>query len=356
MPGGGVSKPPPSPWHPLTIHLPSDPQLFFGNAPKQNASAPAAANPYIPVGPGYGLQTTVFAPTDPFAMTMPYSPIGGSQITGGADFMRAYGDSVAAEESARVVREVAVQAKLRTKKAAFDLDRYVRDNTPTYTEEQEKIVKTTLRRIQSNSLPGEIANGKALNILLDDLRKFPNREISLEPLQLSEATLKQLNVTKGTLSVGALRDSGQVVWPAALGESTTGKRRQRIEKQLQEIVTEANEGRVAVQTLKDVRSEIEQVRAELVKKVNDISPTQYLAGKRFLQELDDATRALEKGESACQANFQRFVEQGRSIQDVTDYLVKEGLRFGAATARDEAAYRTVHAALATYDIAINAAK
>jgi len=43
------------------------------------------------------------------------------------------------------------------------------------------------------------------------------------------------------------------------------------------------------------------------------------------------------------------------VQDVADYMVQNGLRFGPATANDEPAYRSAHSALASYDIAMNSA-
>ena len=68
----------------------------------------------------------------------------------------------------------------------------------------------------------------------------------------------------------------------------------------------------------------------------------------------EATVALERGEAESQAKFQRYIEGGKTVQDVVEYMLQNGLRFAAATANDEAAYRAIHSALATYDIAVNA--
>jgi hypothetical protein len=54
-----------------------------------------------------------------------------------------------------------------------------------------------------------------------------------------------------------------------------------------------------------------------------------------------------------QSKFQRFIEGGKSVQEVTDYMIQNGLRFGPATPNDEAAYRAVHSLLANYNIAMN---
>ncbi|MBI1830819.1 MAG: hypothetical protein HYR84_05135 [Planctomycetes bacterium] len=306
--------------------------------------------PSIPPSP---IRTTRTTPTNP------YNSYGaGSVLSGSADYMRAYGQTVNTIEQARITRELAIQAKLDTKKKRFDLEGYIKANTPSYTEEQEKNAKLTLRRIQTNSLPGEVANGKSLNYLLNDLRKFPSKRASLEPIILTEDTLAYLNATKTVYAIGLLRDpAGRVVIPSGLDDVVKVGARQALEKQLQTLVKEAYANRIDQNLLKDVQAEIDRIRDELVKKVNDIPTPQYLEAKRFLQELSEGTRAIRLGEAMSQAKFQRWVDEGkgsRSVQELADFMIKEGFNFGPATALDEGPYRTVHAAMAAYDIAMNA--
>jgi len=315
---------------------------------QQYSSAPLAAatvNPYIGGYGGYGYAN----PYNPFM----YYNSPGATLMGEADVMRSLGKVVNDQEEARLKRELANQAKLDTIKKEFDLRMYIKANTPTYTQEQERIAKTTLRRIQTNSLPGEVSNGKALNYLLDDLRKFPSKKISLEPLMLNEGVLTHLNVTKNTFGVGLLRDDGRVTWPVALREILTDKQRRALSLQLEDLVKDANKGRLDANVLRDVRAEMDRVRDELVKKVNETPYAQYFDAKRFLQDFNEATVALERGEAPVQAKFQRFVEGGKSVQEVIDYMVNNGLRFAPASFNDEAAYRAVHSMLASYNIAMN---
>ncbi len=325
------------------------------------------ANPYSPGGAGYGIG-------NPYN---PYNPYGGGGggyggygygagiygpgfgtgqvLQGSADVMRSYGQVINAQESARLLREQALQAKLETRKKAFELEMYIKANTPTYTQEQERIVKSTLRRIQTNSLPGEVTNGKSLNFLVDDLRKFPGKKISLEPITLSEGVLSHLNVTKNTYGLGILRDDGRVNWPVALQERMSVMQRKDMDEKLKELVKGAYRSKMDVNVLNAVRAEVDKMRDDLVKRFNDVPTAQYIDAKRFLQEFHESTVAIEKGEAPIQANFQRFIEGGKSVQDVADYMVQNGLRFGPATANDEPAYRSAHSALASYDIAMNSA-
>ena len=311
-----------------------------------NQYSPGGVNPYSPYG-GYG---------GGYGLGAAGPGVGsGAYLMGASDVMRSYGNVIQAQESARILREQALQAKLETTRKAFELEMYIKANTPTYTQEQERVAKTTLRRIQTNSLPGEVTNGKSLNYLLDDLRKFPNRKIALEPITLSEGVLSNLNVTKNTYGLGILRDDGRVSWPTALQERMSVKQRKDLDEQLKDLVKGAYRDKLDVNLLKDVRTDIDKMREDLVKRVNDTPTNQYMDAKRFLQEFHEATVALEKGEAPIQAKFQREIEGGRTVQDVVDYMVKSGLRFGPATAKDEPAYRAAHSAMATFDLAMNAA-
>jgi hypothetical protein len=324
------------------------------------------ANPYSPVTPGYGVGNP-YSPVDPY-LGNPYSPYNpytpyspynnlysaGSYLMGSADVMRAYGTVITSQEQARILREQALQAKLDTRKKAFELEMYIKANTPTYTQEKEKEMRSTLRRIQTNSLPGEVSNGKSLNFLLDDLRKFPKRTSALEPLALSDGILAHINVTKNTFGLSVLRDDGRVVWPGAISEKMTVNQRRELDTQIQALVKDAYKGKqVDPIALKDLRNEIDRIREDLVKRVNEVPFHQYTDAKRFLQDFHEATIALERGEGTHQAKFQREVEGGKSVQEVVEYMIREGLRFAPAGARDEAAYRAFHSVLANLNIAMN---
>jgi hypothetical protein len=325
-------------------------QLAAQAVAQQYSSAPLQAQALSPYAGGYGSPYGGYGNAyNPFS----YYNSPGATLMGEADVMRSLGKVVNDQEEARLKRELANQAKLQTIKNEFDLRMYIKANTPTYTQEQERIAKTTLRRIQTNSLPGEVSNGKALNYLLDDLRKFPGKKVSLEPLMLSEGVLAHLNVTKNTFGVGLLRDEGRVTLPTALREILTEKQRTWLNLQLEDLVKEANKGRLDANVLRDVRAEMDRLRDDLVKKVNETPTTQYFDAKRFLHEFHEATVALERGEAPVQAKFQRYVEGGKSVQEVIDYMVQNGLRFASATATDEPAYRAIHSMLASYNIAMN---
>jgi hypothetical protein len=313
-----------------------------------NPYAASGVNPYSPVANAYG------SPYD-----QGYNPYGygyadpASVLRGAADIMRAYGTVITSQEQARVIREQALQAKLETRKKKFDLDMYIKANTPTFTEEQAKIAKMTLKRIQSNSTESEIINGKALNLLLDDMRKHPGKKAGVEPFALSEDVLGHLNVTKNVASLGVLRNGGEFTWPVVFQEYFPADQLRLIESQARTLVKNADKGKVDPNVLKDMRTELDRIREQLLKKINEIPTTQYLEAVRFLNDFGEARLALERGEAMTQINFQKWIAGGKNLQQLVDYMIVGGLRFTTATQGDEFAYRAVYSGMVALDVALN---
>lgn len=321
----------------------------------------AGANPYSPVmgGGGYGGMANPYAPNagyDPF-LNPYYAPSlgGGGVLYGEGALLNAYANVVTSQEQARILREQAMQAKIDTARKRFDFDLYVRANTPTYADEQKKIAKQTLKRIQVASNPAEIASGKALNILLDDVRNFPNKKANMDPLTLSDDVLKQLNVTTKNLGVGILRHEGKFTWPVALADLVPLDQQKTIEKQVQIAVADAAKGKIDGQLLADIGLRMDTIKKLLTTKVNDLKTTQYLEADRFLSDFRDSRQALEEGQMVVQDKFNRFVQGGKTMQELADFMVNNGLKFAPGGPSDEGGYRALHSALVAFDIALNTA-
>ncbi len=299
------------------------------------------------------------APYDPYAQSLynPYTygigPVGGAYV-GIAEIYRAYGTAINDLERARILRQQSIQAKLDTQRKRFELEMYLRANTPTYTDEQARVARITLTRIQNNSPPAEITAGKALNIMLEDARKFPNRKTALSPISLSEDVLQQLNVSAGEYGLGVLRNEGRINWPLAVQDLLPAEQRKLFEAQAQALYQGALKGKVDPNVFRDFSNELDRTYENLLKRANEIPGPQYLEAKRFLSDLKDARNAIEKGEVANQAAYLRFVAGGKSIADVVDFMISKGLRFTPATGLDEAAYRAFYAAFVNFDVALNA--
>lgn len=351
--------------------------IAFGQSPytPPPAFTPAgrAANPWA-VGGANPYSTTPVTVVNPYAtgvtpggfnnpyMTNPYSPWytpwfgdldAGGVLYGQAQMLQAYSGIIISQEQARILREQAIQAKLDTARRRFDFELYIKANTPTFADEQKKIARNTLKRIQVSSNPVEIASGKALNILLDDVRQFPNKKANMDPIVLSTDVLSHLNVTTKNFGVGILRNNGKFTWPVALVDFVPADVLRTIDRQVQIAVANAAQGKIDGQVLADINLRMNDIRTELVKRVNDMPAGKYLDADRFLNDFREARQALEEGQFAVQDRFHRFIQGGKTIQEVADFMVTNGLRFAPATPADEAAYRAFHSALVSFDMALN---
>jgi len=315
-------------------------------------------NPYA-AGGGYSGTTNPYSPygTDssvsPYSSSPYYNPYE-TPLSGAANVMRATSDLIQGQEKARIMREQALQAKLETQKKKFDTEMYIKANTPTPTEIQQKNARQTLMRITSNSNPTEIANGKSQNYLLDDLRKYTAAKSNLEPLPMSEDLLQKINVTKSFGNPGILRNDGKIAWPGALLDLLPTEKRHEIENQALALYKGAMNGRADSNLIKDFNSELDRVNDDLLKRANEIGSNQYLEAKRFLNDWKDARISLEQGDFPAQAAFQKFAEGGKTVQEVVDYMVKNGLKFAPSVGGDENAYQALFTNLAALDVAVNA--
>jgi hypothetical protein len=245
-----------------------------------------------------------------------------------------------------------MQAKFDTARKKFDLEMYLRANTPSFADEQGRIAKNVLKRIQIASMPLEILSGKALNILLDDIRKFPLKKAAIDPLPLNEDVVSHLNVTGKAQGIGMLRDGGKLDWPTAF-DFVAPETREAINRQTQRLVASALQGNVDRQLLVDIDSRMEDIKTRFVKMVNEMPGSNYLDGDRFLTEYQLARIGIQEGQAPVQVKFQQFVKGGKTMQEIADYMVANGLKFASAAFHDDAAYRALHSAMVAFDIALN---
>jgi hypothetical protein len=320
--------------------------------------ASAQFSPYMPTAPSVPGVGTAFGPL----VNDPLNPFGYSYgnvlgDTGGALFgysqvLKAYGQVLTAQEYSRILREQSMQAKFDTARKKFDLEMYLRANTPSFADEQARIARNVLKRIQVATVPAEIISGKAHNILMDDIRRFPFKKANMDPLPLNEDVLSHLNVTGKSQGIGMLRNGGKLDWPIAF-DFVAPETKAVIERQTQALVASALQGKVDRQLLDDLNARMEDIKARFVKLVSEMPSANYLDGDRFLTDFAMDRIGILEGQAPVQAKFQQFVKGGKTMQEVADYMVANGLRFASASFPDEAAYRALHTAMVHFDIVLN---
>jgi hypothetical protein len=280
----------------------------------------------------------------------PYYPPGtgaGNALQGAAEVTRAQGDVTIANEKARILREDANQAKLDTKKKAFDLMMYEKENTPTYTEELTKEKVQIINRIMNFPLRGEITDGKTLNILLPHIEALSTYGAMGPPVPIPQSMVNELNITSGagTSSVGMLHAGGRVDWPPAL----LGKNQKQLDMLLPAACDAVVAGKLTPTLMKQVRTEMktmrEVMRQQLAK--DEIETSSYLQCIEFYNTLEASVNALERPDARKQLSG-AYAPRARNVQELADYMTDNGLKFAPATPGNEGAYQVTHDAFVRY--------
>jgi len=324
------------------------------------AGAGSASNPYSSGGASDPYASNPYASSVGYSNPYSNPAVGpGTTLMGGADVMRAYGTVITSQEQARIMRQKYYEAKLDYQKKKFDLDTYIRLNTPSFTEEQERIGKQILKRIQTQSSPAEVVDGRSLNFLLDDIAKHPGKAPPASDLALDEGILQRINIKPAgtnSYSLGALRNGGKMSWPVAMQAVLTPDARKEIDGRLQALAQNAIAGKEAdLNAIKDVRAQLDRADEQLLKLANSLDTPDYSAAKRFIGDLQQSLRAISAGDASAQAQFQQPLTKGstQNMQDLVRTMVARGWRFGPALPSDEGAYRALHSGLVSYDMALN---
>jgi hypothetical protein len=271
----------------------------------------------------------------------------GGYLSGSAQVMNAYGDLMLKQEQARVLRERANQAKLDTRRKAFDARLYEKANTPTFGQEQQRLKANRLYRMLNNATEAEIASGKAQNVLAPFLKSLADRGIQGPPVELDPEQLQQIHVTSGTneAGFGLLKPGEHMEWPPVLRGPT-----QRKVADLIRVVTDAvARGRLDPSLYDELTKGVTQLKDELKKRfyAERINGTAYLSGKRFLESLEGSVNQLQQP-GASRFLTETYAARGRTVQELVQNMAKRGLRFAPASPGGEPAYRALYNAMVSY--------
>jgi hypothetical protein len=283
----------------------------------------------------------------------------GGYLRGNADVIGATGRFLVNEQDARRTYEQVRQARIETRRKAFDQYLYERDHTPTLEDERERLRALEVRRSLNDPPVTEIWSAKALNDLLGDVQKLQVKGVSGPQVTLDADMLKRINVAAGRRpgNVALLKNQGRLAWPAALLSAKLPReaedRRQQISSLLPEAINQAINGKVDAHLLKELRHALGGLRALLIGSVGRCPPNQYIEARHFLNDLDDGLTVLAQPDAGLYFT-DKYTAKGRSVPDLIEYMTQKGLAFAPAVAGDEAAYAALYRALAAYDVAARA--
>lgn len=284
---------------------------------------PCCCHPFIylgDLGPGYFLQGT-------------------------ASVVNATGNLYIQQEQARITREQAHQAKLETRRKAFDQNLYEKANTPTFTEIQEQNLSFRLRRLMNSATDTEIKDGRALNAMLPYLNELAGHG-ALAVVPLDPDILRRINISGAGDhgSLGVLGMEGKPEWPLVLQGHTT----RVLDELLAKAVNACRDGTMDFVLYRSIKKQVEKLDEEHRKKLHreEIDGGEYLVGKRFLESLESAVRLIDSP-TARQVLSGRLRATGRTIAELAQDMAAKGLKFAPATPGYESAYHGLMSKMVT---------
>lgn len=281
----------------------------------------------------------------------PYAGPGGT-LAGSADVINAQGQFLKQQEQARIEREKAYQEYLRSKKAAFDLNKYFEANTPTWGEKQEKEKGMLTRRVINDPTTSEMISGKSLNIMLDFLKQLTYQGQAGPLVPIAPSILSKINVTGPTTEgkIAMLSHGGQVDWPLALQDHPM---KPVVDKELQQAVQGVLTGTLTNKLYTKLRSDVSRMRDDVKQQyaTGKMHAASYLDADDFLERLTFAVYELSRP-GAKTALGGGLRPQGRTVGELVYDMTSKGLKFAPATPGDEAAYVALHNAMAQYTLGV----
>jgi hypothetical protein len=358
------------------IPSPAAPAIYnpFTGLPNYTGSVPGVNPVAVPVGvpvgtPGvpYGTLSNVSSAYgyDPYSGSSGYSSgyngyspyyvenPAGAFLRGTAAVIEANGKYMSQVQDARIRFEDWQKARLETRRRIIDEWLYERANLPTWQDEQERLQRANLRRALNGPALTEILSGDTLKTLYDDIRKRTASGQQGGPVTIDENALKQINwSTSSGGNLGALKPlrdpNGSLRWPNSLIGETFKDDTQRIDKLARGAVQLAlQQGKVDPATIKDLRNAVNDLNAKISGPNADLSASQWIEARRFLNQLSSAITALEQPDVGDQISGKVAV-QARTVKELVNELNKRGLNFAPAVSGDESAYVALYNALSSY--------
>jgi len=201
-------------------------------------------------------------------------------------------------------------------------------------------VEARTKRLRENPSPEDIADGTALNVVLDDLSdpRIHGSAIRMAKTPIKGSTIRSIPFNDAseavTISMNQLVAKDEA-WPPALRADAFRAEREAYRQAVAAAMKEDEEGEISPRTLRDVRNAVAALRVKSNKSIRKPSPD-YLQAQQYLQALAGMTRMLEN------PNIDPVLKELEKVENTTvgnllGFMQTFNLRFGQATTPEQRA-------------------
>jgi hypothetical protein len=284
------------------------------------------------------------------------SPLAGA-LQGTASVINAEGQYLNQSQDARIRYEQWQQTRMDTKSKAIQQYIWEQGLVPTNEDLREKTREYELRIARHSPPANEIWSGEALNTLLKDIQQKQARGVMGPSVIVDQAQLPKISFTDGT-TVGGLPifgTTGKLQWPFELQSDLFEKDRAKLDPLALKAVQEAKAGQVGYKTITDMTAAVKQMQQTLSSNIAsgaDISPTDAIVARRYLNQFNDAITTLKTPNAQSYFNGTQ-VAKGNTVGELVDSMTRQGLKFAPAIGANQAAYTGLYNTLLTYDLSLS---
>jgi hypothetical protein len=275
-------------------------------------------------------------------------------LRGAADLTAATGQYWKDIQTARILREQSRQASIETERMRMQLELDYERNRPTAPRMIAAQRAADLEWARRTPFDTEIWSGRTLNVLLRSILTSPD-PTGGPTIPLDGGVLRAINLTTRTSrgSIGLLKDGGKLSWPLPLQESIYDEPRNRLSQNMKKAADGLNSSTgVPRDLLKQLNADLATLFSLLEGQVQNLSPSDFIVSRRFLNRVRDTTRALSDP-TLVQATREGLPESVRTVADLVGHMMRNGLEFAPAVAPGDApAYTALFYALRSYEAAV----
>jgi hypothetical protein len=198
----------------------------------------------------------------------------------------------------------------------------------------------------------DVYSGKALNNLLQEIALAHGKGQRGPVVSLDAALLRRINIGLADgANIGLLLGQSTVPWPKILREEKLQGPAAKVEALLMRGLTSLRQDPtkpLAKPFLSELADSLDDLVNRLNEQIADLTPSQYIEAKRFLNRLGDTANALKKPAAG------HFVDGtiaacGTSVAELSDYLQRHGFVVVSALEGQEVAYKSLFHLLKAYE-------
>ncbi len=195
-------------------------------------------------------------------------------------------------------------------------------------------VDAIAKRLRDNPSPEDVADGAALNVVLDDLTdpRIHGSALRLATTPIKGSTIRSIPFNDAseavTISMNQLVAKDEA-WPPALRDDAFRAEREAYRQAVAAAMKEDEEGEISPRTLRDIRNAVAAVRVKANKSIRKPSPDSIQA-QQYVQALAGMTRMLENPKIEPVLNELEKIEN-TTVGNLLGFMHTFNLRFGQAT-------------------------